>query len=284
MSLSSELATRHLTAFFIELFKDPSRINLRDSMRRVGELSMRVHRHAEVFQLNFFNGCAGEAMVNGRSVSLRGSAVMAFYPGDPHGYELRPGPGSLGEVLMMKLRVESAWPAIRQRIFAAAASPVPGELMLLRALRRATGLSAAGQGAGPIHAARVAEVLCLWPGAAQSFPVESAASEPELDAPMRAVLAAIDARAIPPAVDELAHLAGLSPRHFARRFRQAIGVAPRAFIETRRLQRAKGYLLQGDMNAVEVADALGFGSLSAFSRWFTRHTGVSPSRFREGSG
>ncbi len=47
-----------------------------------------------------------------------------------------------------------------------------------------------------------------------------------------------------------------------------------------RMARAKQLLLQDDTPVSVVSDVLGFSSVSVFSRFFSGHSGVSPSRFR----
>ena len=134
----------------------------------------------------------------------------------------------------------------------------------------------------------------MWPGFAstgvaatadgeQAIPDTAALAE-ELEPSMRAALELIDRRLNnPPDVLELAAVAGLSSRHFARRFRQALGVTPHGLIDARRLTRAKELLLQEDLSVAEIAEMLGFDSLATFSRWFTKHTGTPPSRTRRGA-
>ncbi|MFI7195478.1 helix-turn-helix domain-containing protein [Nocardia nova] len=45
---------------------------------------------------------------------------------------------------------------------------------------------------------------------------------------------------------------------------------------------AHRYLIRHDRTLSDIAAELGFSELSAFSRWFRRHAGQSPSRIRTG--
>lgn len=79
---------------------------------------------------------------------------------------------------------------------------------------------------------------------------------------------------------DLAARAGLSVYHFARAFRTTSGVTPRAFIEARRVERAK-HLIEGSTRSLaDIAVAVGFGSQSRLTVAFRRQTGSTPARFR----
>ena len=79
---------------------------------------------------------------------------------------------------------------------------------------------------------------------------------------------------------ELAATCDLSPFHFARAFKQTIGVSPYRFQKLRRLQRARDLLADGRRSVLEVALAVGYDSAQAMARVFRRELGVSPSRFQ----
>jgi AraC family transcriptional regulator len=84
----------------------------------------------------------------------------------------------------------------------------------------------------------------------------------------------------PPTLDELAGLCAMSPRHLTRAFRQETGRSIGAFIEERRIERAKALLACDDLSLKGVADALGFAQASAFSTAFRRAVGERPSAYR----
>lgn len=88
----------------------------------------------------------------------------------------------------------------------------------------------------------------------------------------------------PPEVDRVAGLAGLSPTHFTRLFRQRCGVSVSQFIQQHRLLRARVLLVEGRLSVKEVAYAVGFDDPFYFSRCFTRHFGIAPSAIRNGQG
>ena len=82
-------------------------------------------------------------------------------------------------------------------------------------------------------------------------------------------------------LDELAGVAGLSRYHFLRAFRREGGVTPHAYLTSRRIAAAKGFLA-GDAPLSEVALACGFYDQSHFSRAFKGCTGVTPGQYRRG--
>ncbi len=80
-------------------------------------------------------------------------------------------------------------------------------------------------------------------------------------------------------VDRLAKAAALSRSAFFDRFTRTVGVAPMEYLLSWRMELAK-QMLRGEGLAVsEVAERVGYGSASAFSVAFSRHTGQSPSQF-----
>lgn len=79
---------------------------------------------------------------------------------------------------------------------------------------------------------------------------------------------------------ELAKLARLSPRHFARAFKESFGQPPHHYHLQRRVERAKTLLAKGEMSVTEIAVTLGFADTSAFSTTFRRFTGGTPRDYR----
>jgi AraC family transcriptional regulator len=78
----------------------------------------------------------------------------------------------------------------------------------------------------------------------------------------------------------LASVACLSPFHFARAFKTAMGVSPHQYVSGRRLERAKDLVLVGAMPLSQIAASLGFSSQANFNRAFKAATGVTPTGYR----
>jgi len=84
----------------------------------------------------------------------------------------------------------------------------------------------------------------------------------------------------PIALDEIAIRTGLSPSHFARKFRQSSGLSLHRFVNLRRTRAAIGRLQGVDTDLGRLSLDLGFCSQSHLTRVFREHTGMSPARFR----
>jgi len=81
-------------------------------------------------------------------------------------------------------------------------------------------------------------------------------------------------------VDDLAVKALMSPRSFARHFREVTGTTPRAWLLNQRLHRAEELLETGDVPVEEIAHQVGFGTAAALREQFVRRRGVAPRDYR----
>ena len=82
-------------------------------------------------------------------------------------------------------------------------------------------------------------------------------------------------------VAALARTALMSTAHFSRQFRAAYGETPYAYLMTRRIERAKALLRQGDRSVTDVCLAVGCTSLGSFSARFTQVVGETPTAYRD---
>lgn len=81
-------------------------------------------------------------------------------------------------------------------------------------------------------------------------------------------------------LSELAGIAELSLHHFARMFKQTIGVPPYRYVLERRVERAKGMLLTAKASLADISLAVGFDSQSHFTSAFGRIVGATPTEFQ----
>ena len=79
----------------------------------------------------------------------------------------------------------------------------------------------------------------------------------------------------------LAGMAGLSPFHFHRLFRSAVGETLKQYTQRLRLERAANRLILHDATILDVALDSGFHSHETFSREFKRRFQVTPRSYRE---
>jgi AraC family transcriptional regulator len=88
----------------------------------------------------------------------------------------------------------------------------------------------------------------------------------------------------PLALEDLVAVAGGSPFHFSRAFKNSVGESPCKYLLRRRMERAQRLLMNTDWPLFKVAQNCGFLGSVNFSRSFARLLGVTPTQFREGRG
>ncbi|MFH2130311.1 MAG: response regulator [bacterium] len=81
--------------------------------------------------------------------------------------------------------------------------------------------------------------------------------------------------------DDLAAVAGMSPDHLGRMFKQYTGVKISDYINRKRVDDAARQLRETDLNIVDIAFSVGFGSLRSFNQVFRSMMGESPSSYRK---
>jgi AraC-like DNA-binding protein len=81
-------------------------------------------------------------------------------------------------------------------------------------------------------------------------------------------------------ISDLAAVAGLSACHFARAFRESVGVPPHRYVTDLRLSTAATLVRETDHPLTQIAQDVGFFDLSHFSRLFGRTFGEPPRTYR----
>jgi AraC family transcriptional regulator len=82
---------------------------------------------------------------------------------------------------------------------------------------------------------------------------------------------------------EAAAVAGLSPHHFTRQFKQVCGVPPHRYVLLCRIERARELLANTRVSILTMALDLGFCTPEHFAHTFRRLVGVSPRQYRSES-
>jgi len=85
-----------------------------------------------------------------------------------------------------------------------------------------------------------------------------------------------------PTLEELGRQVGWSPFHLQRTFRRIVGVSPRQYAESKRVERLRERLRDGDPVTTALYEA-GWGSSAAFYASAPAHLGMSPSAYRNGA-
>jgi AraC family transcriptional regulator len=79
---------------------------------------------------------------------------------------------------------------------------------------------------------------------------------------------------------DLAGVACLSPYHFSRSFKRAVGVGPHRYVVERRIARAKILMRRTPQPLALIAQEVGFNDQSHLTAIFRRETGMTPGTFR----
>lgn len=95
-----------------------------------------------------------------------------------------------------------------------------------------------------------------------------------------ACAAMLDGRGQSITIDALASICGMSPRHFARAFRQSTGLPPHQWLLRARVERAAQMLRHDLASIADIAVACGFSDQSHLTRNFRRVHGQPPAEWR----
>lgn len=82
-------------------------------------------------------------------------------------------------------------------------------------------------------------------------------------------------------VSVLARCAGMSEKYFISYFKRCAGVSPAAYVRQIRMNVAKSYLQKGVLSVSQIAQMVGYGDSSSFSKAFKRCMHVSPGDIRQ---
>lgn len=81
-------------------------------------------------------------------------------------------------------------------------------------------------------------------------------------------------------IEQLAGRTAMHPKHFARRFREKMGMPPGQYIASVRLERAISLLGEG-MPLADISEKIGFQSAQQFFRFFKKQTGMTPREYQK---
>jgi len=80
----------------------------------------------------------------------------------------------------------------------------------------------------------------------------------------------------------LGEIAGMSPYHLQRTFKRVVGVSPKVYVTSRRLERLKSHLRKGRMTVSRATYDAGFASGSRAYEHARAGLGMTPGRYRRG--
>ncbi len=79
-------------------------------------------------------------------------------------------------------------------------------------------------------------------------------------------------------IEDLAHLANMSPFHFTRMYKTSTGLNPHQTVICMRIKKASQMLLENNTQ-LDTSIACGFANQSHFSRAFRKHYGITPKQY-----
>ena len=82
-------------------------------------------------------------------------------------------------------------------------------------------------------------------------------------------------------VVEVAERCGIDDRYLYNLFIRHLGVSPKQYLNTLRLDNAKQLLQSTDCTVTEAAFSVGFPDVLTFSRFFTKYVGMSPTAYQK---
>lgn len=85
-------------------------------------------------------------------------------------------------------------------------------------------------------------------------------------------------------LDQAAETLGFSPSYFSRTFKEHMGCTFVTYVNEVRIQAAKSELISTDKDIAQIADSVGFDSVSYFIRVFKRETSMTPGNYRSRRG
>ncbi|CAD1786771.1 AraC family transcriptional regulator [Xanthomonas arboricola pv. juglandis] len=257
---------------------------------RLHDWHIAPHRHEDLAQLLYVQRGPATLQLDGRSQRLRGARVIWLPPLCVHGFGF--DPRVRGHIITLCM------PLVRDALSAApllqAALTIP---QVLRAQRARGLLDVLFASIADDHACRrvgheaalhaAAAQLLIWTArTALEHAQDAAAVSPYADPALRHLRgyqALIDQyyRAHWP-VSRYAQQLGLTPGHLNALCQRLAGASALQLLQRRIMLEARRSLRYTSLSVQQIAADLGFFDAAYFSRYFVRHTGCSPTRFRAG--
>ena len=79
----------------------------------------------------------------------------------------------------------------------------------------------------------------------------------------------------------LSEIAGVSPQHLCRVFKEAMNMRPGEYLTKKRLQEARRLLRTSGLSIAEIASLSGFSDPGYFGTVFRKHEGITPAEYKK---
>ncbi|MEG8116154.1 helix-turn-helix domain-containing protein [Xanthomonas hortorum] len=248
------------------------------------------HRHEDLAQLLYVQRGPATLQLDGRSQRVRGATVVWLPPLCVHGFGFDPQVrGHIITLCMPLVRSAlSATPLLQRALAAPLVLQVNQARGLLDVLFATIADDHARQRIGHEAALQAAAAqLLIWTArTALERAQDAAAVSPQADPALRHL------RGYPALIDQhyrahwpisrYADQLGLTPGHLNALCQRLAGASALRLLQRRIMLEARRSLRYTSLSVQQIAASLGFFDAAYFSRYFARHTGCSPTRFRAG--
>jgi len=278
------------------LYGEPQQAGLPDllhvetvaSRSRVHDWEIRAHRHPALFQILVIAEGRVHAVLDDAAHALQGPCALAVPAMVVHGFEFEPGID--GTVITVATRqvlalvgADAAWSAALAAARVLAPAP-PALLQMAAALRADYARSDAWRALALDTALR--RLLLEFARALPESPARAAEPVAQARALQHAqrFQALVEARfREQPPLAELAAPLCITPTQLERVCRRVLGRTALGVLHGRLLLEAQRELGYTGLSVKQVAMGLGFADAGYFTRWFQRHSGLTPTAWRAAS-
>lgn len=238
-----------------------------------------AHAHADTAQLLLPLGGRMHLVANGEDHLLGPEWGALVMPGVEHAFTHLDGELDFLSVEMPTSALAALGEVLTLPVPTSGVRVVREMRLLLQGQQLATELDAPQVGFERLLHTGLEQLVVYFLRALQAAPAVPLAQEPRV---LRAVDRILRDFADPLSVEELAAEQAMSPRHFERCFKQAVGRSPKRFMIEVRIGAAQDMLVHSERAIAEIAMDVGFSQPSHFAETFQKLTGQTPRAYRQG--
>lgn len=249
---------------------------------------IRSHRHGDLYQFFFIVSGGGTAIIDGAAHALGPGTAIALPPLVVHAFDF--APHTDGYVVSMPASVLDHWSRPRAQWRSLFKAPLILSVTGAQAVQLRATLDPALAESGEHGAARsealtaFAGLILVW------FHRASVVGAPEDSGDVASGGTRLVERFTAQveedyrqhrSLSDRARRLGVSVPHLTRLCRRVTGRSASGIVQERLALEARRHLAYTSMTVAEIAFGLGFEDPAYFTRFFTRHVGVSPRAYRE---